>query len=216
MVSEAPNTDDLPAVTVVEITEPTAANAGFELYATKAVQLQSMPLRARRVVIRLGSAAVVFQSTNLRIRTRTTIAPGLVDYVAFGPRTQGKVNGLPIRPGMMLSMKADVAATFVAEAGYESVAFLLREQDFREQLEVRQRDVEFHLPQGIEPPQVDPEKARALFVWGQRLQGLLRGTAFGDAPESPGRAGYSPRQSLNSALAVTTLPGSTIARLHRC
>src|SRR5512137_3000842 len=100
MAPPASSTDDLPAVTVVEITEPTAVNAGIELYALEAVKLQSVPLRARRVVVRLGSATVVFHSTNLRIRTRTTIVPGLVAFVAFGPHSRGTVNGLPIRPGL--------------------------------------------------------------------------------------------------------------------
>mgnify|MGYP003471412794 CR=1 FL=1 len=119
IVSHAPSTDDLPAVTVVEITEPTAVNAGIELYDLEAVQLQSVPLRARRVVVRLGSATVVFHSTNLRIRTRTSIAPGLLAYVAFGPHTQGSVNGVSIRSGMMLSAAPGSEAAFVAEAGYE-------------------------------------------------------------------------------------------------
>jgi AraC-like DNA-binding protein len=163
------NTDDLPAVTVVEITEPTAVNAGIELYALEAVQLQSMPLRARRVVVRLGSATVVFHSTNLRIRTRTTIVPGLVAYVAFGPHTQGTVNGLPIRPGLMLSAAAESEVAFVAEAGYQSMAFLLPPQEVHEHLAARQRDDEYRFPHGIEPLQVDPERVRGLFDWGKRL-----------------------------------------------
>ena len=169
MVPPAPNADALPAVTVAEITEPTAANAGIELYALEAVQLQSVPLRARRVVVRLGSVTVVFHSTNLRIRTRTTIVPGLVAYVAFGPQSQGTVNGLPIRPGLMLSAAAQSEVVFVAEAGYQSMAFLLPPEDLREHLAARQREDEFHLPQGIEPLQVDPERVQALFDWGKRL-----------------------------------------------
>jgi AraC-like DNA-binding protein len=169
MESAAPNTDDLPAVTVVEITEPTAANAGIELYDLEAVQLQSEPLRARRVVVRLGSATVVFHSTNLRIRTRSTIVPGLVAYVAFGAHAQGTVNGVPIRPGLMLSAAAESEAVFVAEAGYQSLAFLLSEPDFREHLAARQRDDTFHVPHGIEPLQVDPDRVGGLFDWGKRL-----------------------------------------------
>ncbi|MGE5089781.1 MAG: helix-turn-helix domain-containing protein [Candidatus Levyibacteriota bacterium] len=165
----AENANDLPAVTVVEITEPTAVNAGIELYALDAVQLQSVPLRARRVVVRLGSATVVFHSTNLRIRTRTTIAPGLVAYVAFGPKTQGTVNGLPLRPGLILSAAPGAEAIFVADAGYQSIAVLLPPQDIREHLAARRRDGDFRLPRGVEPLQADPESARNLFDWGKRL-----------------------------------------------
>jgi AraC family ethanolamine operon transcriptional activator len=169
MVPPASISDALPAVTVVDITEPTAVNAGVELYDLEAVQLQSVPLRARRVVVRLESATVVFHSTNLRIRTRTTIAPGLLAYVTFGPQTRGTVNGLPVRPGLMLSAVPGAEAVFVAEAGYESLAILLPEQDLREHLAVRQREAEFRLPRGIEPLQVNPEAVRALFDWGKRL-----------------------------------------------
>lgn len=169
MVPSTSIANDLPAVTVVEITEPTAANAGIELYALEAVQLQSVPLRAQRVVVRLGSATVVFHRTNLRIRTRTILVPGLVAYIAFGPQAQGTVNGLPIRPGLMLSVAAETEVVFVAEAGYQDIAILLPPQDIREHLAARQRDDEFHLPRGMEPLQVNPERVRELFEWGKRL-----------------------------------------------
>ncbi len=169
MVNPTPIANDLPAVTVVEITEPTAVNAGLELYDLEAVQLQSVPLRARRVVVRLGIATVVYHSTNLRIRTRTTIVPGLVVYVAFGPNSHGTVNGLPIRPGLMLSANPGAEGVFVAEAGYESMSFLISDKEFREHLADRQRDASFPLPQGIEPLQVDAQAVGALFDWGKRL-----------------------------------------------
>jgi AraC-like DNA-binding protein len=190
MVPPAPSPDALPAVTVAEITEPTAVNAGIELYAQEAVQLQSVPLRARRVVVRLGSATVVFHSTNLRIRTRTTIVPGLVAYVAFGPNTQGSVNGVPIRPGMMLSAAPGAEAVFVAESGYEGMAILLPEQDLREHLIARQRAVEFRRPRGIEPLQVDPARARTLFDWGKRLVDVAarQPAIFNDGPRERGAA----------------------------
>jgi hypothetical protein len=60
-----------PAVMVVDITDLTAVNAGMDLLEQDAMPLQSMPLRARRVIVRLESATVVYHSTNLRVRTRT-------------------------------------------------------------------------------------------------------------------------------------------------
>ena len=202
MVTPAASAGDLPAVTVVEITEPTAVNAGIELLAQEAVQLQSVPLRARRVVVRLGSANVVFHSTNLRIRTRTSVVPGLVAYVAFGPHTQGSVNGVPIRPGMMLSAAPGIEASFVAEAGYESIAFLLPEQDLREHLAARQRAVGFHHPHGVEPLQVDPERVRGLFVWGKRLVDVAarQPAIFDDGPRERTAARIELLEALLAAL----------------
>jgi AraC-like DNA-binding protein len=160
---------DSPAVTVTEITEPTAANEGIELIDLDAVQLQPLPLRARRVIVRLDTATVVLHSTNRRMRTITSVHEGLLAYVAFGPHAHGTVNGLPVRPGFVLAAASGAEARFVIDAGWESVTFLLSPQEVHAHLTVRQRTHEFPVPQGVEPLQVDPDGARRLFDWGKRL-----------------------------------------------
>jgi AraC-like DNA-binding protein len=168
-MSAAAIANQLPAVTVVEITEPTAVNAGIELLDQDAVQLQSAPLRARRVIVRLDAATVVFHSSNLRVRTRTSAHPGLVAYVVFGPHASGTVDGLPVRPGLMLFAEAESEAVFVVEPGWESITFLLPPEDIRQHLAARQRLEEFHLPKGVEQLRLDTGKVGALFLWGKRL-----------------------------------------------
>ena len=164
-----PLTATQPAVTVVEISDPTAASAGIELIDVDAVQLQPMSLRVRRVIVRLGASAVVFHSTNRRVRTRTSARRGLLAYVTFGPGSKGTVNGIPVGAGLMLAAAPDVEASFVADAGYESLTFLLPPDEIRAHLTARQREAEFHLPRGVETLQVDEESARRLFGWGKRL-----------------------------------------------
>jgi AraC-like DNA-binding protein len=168
-VKHAPPTHAQPAVTVVEITDPTAASAGIELIEVDAVQLQPMSLRVRRVIVRLGASAVVFHSTNRRVRTRTSARGGLLAYVTFGRKSKGTANGIPVGAGLMLAAAPDVEASFVADAGYESVTFLLRPDEIRAHLAARQRDGEFRLPRGVETLHVDGESARRLFEWGKRL-----------------------------------------------
>lgn len=158
-----------PAVSVVEITDPTAAGAGIELVDLNAVQLEPMPLHVRRVIVRLGASAVVFHSTNRRVRTRTSTREGLLAYVTFGPASCGTVNGLRVRPGLILAAAPDVQASFVAEAGHESVAMLLSPDEIRADLTARQRPGDFRLPQGIETLQAGEDSARALFDWGRSL-----------------------------------------------
>jgi AraC family transcriptional regulator, ethanolamine operon transcriptional activator len=158
-----------PAVTVSEISDPAVTSAGIELLDQDAVQLQAMPLRVRRVVVRLVAAVVVYHSTNVRVRTRTSVRKGLLGYVTFGPQTTGTVNGLPVRPGLMIATGAGAEATFVTEAGWESIAFLVPAQDVKEHLTARGRESEFRLPHGVETLQVDEERVRALFDWGKRL-----------------------------------------------
>jgi AraC-like DNA-binding protein len=164
-----PVTTTEPAVTVVEISDPTAAGAGIELLDLDAMQLQSAPLRARRVIVRLESAAVVFHSTNLRVRTRTSVRKGLLAYVTFGPQAKGTVNGLPVRPDLMVVAVPESEAQFVTNDGYESIAFLLAPQDIRAHLAARQREGEFRMPHGVEILQADAENVRRLFSWGKRL-----------------------------------------------
>jgi AraC family ethanolamine operon transcriptional activator len=158
-----------PAVTVVEISDATAAGAGIELLDQDAVQLQSLPFRARRVTVRLDSAAVVFHSTNFRVRTRTSAQEGLLAYVTFGPRARGTVNGLPVRSGLMLAAQPEAEALFVVDTNWESLTFLLRPQDIGDHLKVRQRVSEFRLPRGVELLEVDAARVRSLFDWGKRL-----------------------------------------------
>lgn len=170
MTSQPPPSE--PAVTVVEISDPTAASSGIELIDQDVVQLRSAPLRARRVIVRLHTAAVVFHSTNLRVRTRTQVRPGLLAYATFGPRTTGTVNGLPVQPDLMVAAAPESEVRFVSEPGWETVAFFLPPDEFAGHLAARQREGEFRLPQGVDLMRVDADRARALFDWGKRLVDL--------------------------------------------
>jgi AraC-like DNA-binding protein len=97
------------------------------------------------------------------------VLEGLHAYTAFGPHATGTVNGLPVHPGLMLSVEPDTEVTFVVDAGYESVALLVPEEEIRTHLRFRLRESEFRRPRGLEPLRVDPGMAIALFDWGKRL-----------------------------------------------
>ena len=104
------------AVTVVEINDHTIAGADIELIDRDIVQLQATPLRARQVLVRLESAAVTFQSTNLRLRVRTRLREDVLAYVMFGPQASGTVNGIPVCTGMLLAAEPGAKARFVVDA----------------------------------------------------------------------------------------------------
>ena len=160
---------DQSAVTVEDIDEPTMAGADIDVLDLDAVQLLSTPFRVRRIVVRLEAFTVVYHSTNARVRTRTTVLEGRLAYVTFGPRAQGTVNGLPIAPNMMLAAEPATEGSFVVEAGYEAIAFLVRAQDVKDHLVARGREADFRMPSGLELLQVDAEKVRTLYDWGKRL-----------------------------------------------
>jgi AraC-like DNA-binding protein len=158
-----------PTVTVVDIDEPALIGADIELLLQDGVPLPPRALRARRIVVRLGTAAVVSQSTDGRVRTHTRVAAGRLGYVVFDPRARGSVNGLPVRPGLLLMAAAGAPASFVTEANWTSLSFLLLPEDLRAHLSARGRGAEFRLPAGVEALDVGPARARRLFAWGRRL-----------------------------------------------
>jgi AraC family transcriptional regulator, ethanolamine operon transcriptional activator len=162
-------TGEQPAVTVVEISDPAAANAGIELIDLDAVQLQATPFRARRVIVRLEAATVVFHATNVRMRTRTRVLRDLIAYVTFGPQAGGTVNGISVRPGLMLAAEPEAEAAFVTDAHWESLTFLLAPQEIQAHLTARKRARTFRLPHGVEALQVDADRVERLWDWGKRL-----------------------------------------------
>ena len=158
---------DQPSVTVVDLSDPAVAGQDLEVLDLDAVQLTSTPFRARRVVVHLEGGAVVYHSTNHRIRTRTKAQPGLLAYVTFGPRAKGTVNGLPIHPELVMAGAPGTEAVFVTDAGHEGITFLLPPADIRAHLRDRQREADFHIPNGAEALQADAVMVRRLFDWGK-------------------------------------------------
>ena len=154
---------------MVEISDPTAVGETIEVVKQDAVQLESKPLRARRIVVRLGTSVLVFQSTNLPLRTRTRLQDGFVAFVAFGPRAAGTLNGLAVGPDRVLASTSGVEVEFVVAGGYESVSFLLPPDDIRAHLRGRHREDEFRLPSGVELLQPSPAAAEGLYGFGRRL-----------------------------------------------
>jgi AraC-like DNA-binding protein len=158
-----------PAVTVLDVTDVTAASAGMDLLEQDAMSLQTMSLRATRVIVRLKSSMVIYQSSNLRVRTRTRVHDGRLAYVTFGPRASGMVEGLDVRPGMLLVAEPGAEAGFIVDPGWESIVFLVPPQDIRAHLSARQRAVANRRPSRVDVLHTDPARARALFRWGRRL-----------------------------------------------
>jgi AraC family transcriptional regulator, ethanolamine operon transcriptional activator len=164
-----PQSGSPPAVTVVEITDPTTANETIEVLDQDVVKLGPRRLRARRVTVRLEGGLVVFDRTNLRVRARTSVNRELVAYGVCGPRAKGSVNGLPIRSGTMLAIAPGTEVVFVAEPGYESVFALLAPGAIEAHLRGRRREDAFRMPQGAEILHRDAASVRRFFEWGNRL-----------------------------------------------
>jgi len=196
---------DQPAVTVVEISDPAIAGRNLELVDLDAVQLTSTPFRARRVVVRLEGGAVLYHSTNHRIRTRTKAQRDLLAYVTFDPRVKATMNGLPIHPELMLAVEPETEVVFVTDAGYESITLLLPPADIRAHLRDRGREEDFRLPHGAETLQADAAMVRRLFDWGKRLADTAarQPALFNDRRDERAAAQVEMVEALLATLAAT-------------
>jgi AraC-like DNA-binding protein len=158
-----------PAVTVTDIRDAATAGRDLELVEHHSIALESRPLRARRVVVRLPSATVIYHATNRRLRARATVQEGLLAYLVFGPRAAGTVEGLPVRAGMLVASAPGGRASFVVNPGYESLAVLVAPDEVRRQLLAHQQDPEFRSPRGVEILATGTGEALALFRFGRQL-----------------------------------------------
>jgi AraC family ethanolamine operon transcriptional activator len=196
----------LPAVTVVEIMDPTAADEGIEVLTRDLVQLETKPLRGRQIILRLEDSMVLFQSTNLRIRTRTTLHEGLLAYVVFGPKAEGTVNGLSIGPNLMLAAESGIQVEFIVKAGYESVSVLFSPVVLASHLAARQRESDFRAPRSIGVLHTEEIHARRLFDWGKHLTTTAahHPEIFNDRKETLAAAQAELLEMLLAALDTTT------------
>jgi AraC family ethanolamine operon transcriptional activator len=197
--------DDQPSVTVAEITDPAIAGQNLELIDLNAVQLTSNPFRARRVVVRLESSTVVYHSTNHRIRTRTKAQRGQLAYVIFGPQARSTVNGVLMRPELILAVEPETEVVFVTEAGHEDIALLLPPADLRAHLRDRGREEDFRLPHGAETLQADAAMVRRLFEWGKKLvdTAARQPAPFNDRKEQRAAAQVEMVETLLAVLGTT-------------
>jgi AraC family transcriptional regulator, ethanolamine operon transcriptional activator len=201
-----PQSGPQPAVTVVEITDPTTSGENLGVFDQDLVKLASPSLRARRVIVRLEGGAVVYHRTNLRVRSRTTMSPGLVGYGTCGPRAEGSVNGLPLRPGTMWAAAAGAEIAFVVDPGYESVFAAFTPDEMKAHFQGRQREASLSMPQGAEILQRDPASVRRFFTWGKRLVTTAerRPELFNDRKETRVAAQVELLETLLATLSATT------------
>ena len=208
-----------PAVTVSEINDPTAVGETIEVIQQDAVQLESKPLRARRVVVRLASSLVVFHSTNLSLRTRTSLQEGFVAYIAVGPRAAGTLNGLPVCTDRLFAVGSETEVEFVVAAGWEAVAFLMSPDEIRAHLRRRHREDEFRLPQGVELLKPRPAASHGLYGWGRRLADMAsRQPEVFDVPQTLAAAHIELLETLlatlDSAVDIEPEPQALTRQVH--
>lgn len=139
-----------PAVVVAELKDPTLVGKSIEVLKQDVLKLSPEAFRASRVSIRLDQCQVVYHSTNLAVRARTSLQEGLVVYTVFCSKSTGTVNGLPIRAEQILASVHGIEVELVVAAGYESIALLLPPELLFDHAKRWHYAGTFRLPQTVE------------------------------------------------------------------
>ncbi len=195
-----------PAVTVIDLGDPANVNVGLELMQQDVMQLESTRFKGRQVIVRLDGGILAYYTTNLRVRTRSTLHKHLLGYVTFGPSATGSVNGLPLRPDLMLAVPPSQEVGFVAEPGYESVTFLLQPEDIATHLAIRDRDRSFQAPSTVQALSIANSIEGGLFAWGKRLvdAAIVQPELFNEGMAQRSAAQIDLMEALLSTLTTTS------------
>jgi AraC-like DNA-binding protein len=135
----------------------------------------------------------------------STAATGQLAYVIFGPQAGTTVNGVLMRPELILAVEPETEVVFVTEAGHQDIALLLPPADLRAHLRDRGREEDFRLPHGAETLQADAAKVRRLFDWGKRLvdTAARRPELFNDRKDQRSAAQVEMVETLLATLGAT-------------
>jgi AraC family ethanolamine operon transcriptional activator len=121
------------------------------------------------------------------------------------------VNGLPMRPDLMVAVEPGTQVEFVVEAGYKSVTVLVRPAVLESHWIGRQREGHFRVPRGMEVLNVDAVHARGLFEWGERLAktAARQPALFNGQEKTLAAAQIELLEMLLAALDTTSVPRHT-------
>jgi AraC family ethanolamine operon transcriptional activator len=156
-----------PAVSVEDLTDPTAVGGGVEVLDQDIISLDKNPILFKRITVRLENSVLLYQWTSNRVRSRLKLDSEMMALTVIGARARGTIDGMLLTPEMLLVAAPGVAVDLVVDAGYSSVALLIPPDDLFAQLATRGRKSEVHLPDRFDL--LMGTKTRPYFKLGKRL-----------------------------------------------
>ncbi len=196
------------AVTVFDVKVPTKSSEGFEAVYQEVIHLDAAPFRARRVAIRLANCLVVVHRVKARLRSRTTVAAGLVGFQVVAPKARGRLNGIAMRPDELVVGAPGSVSEVVVERGYRSVMIMLPPARLLEQLRRRRRVRNFAVPSGMARMRVNVPGNRSLYELCHRLSVVAerRPQLFDERPDLRESAEVEVIEALLEALSTAEAP----------
>ena len=163
------STSTAPAVSVSYMTDPTAVRDSMQVIDQDVISLGQKPFLAKRVMVKLENSVLLFQQTSHRVRSHTTVGSNMMAYAAIGPRAKGTLDGIRMRPELLIIAAPGSEGEMVVDAGYSSVSLLIPPEDLLDHLSVRGRGDEFFMPNRADFLRIGGLGTRPYFDLGKRI-----------------------------------------------
>jgi AraC family ethanolamine operon transcriptional activator len=161
--------NELREVSIVRIMDPTAVGDTVEVLDQDMVNLDNTKFEAKRITVPLEDSCLMYQWTNVRLRTRTKIHDDFDACSVLGPHVGGSINGSQLRSNRIIAAGPGATAELIVDSGYESVTMMLPPQVLDRHLALRRIKRDFVVPEVHEIWQPDAEAARNHFILGKRI-----------------------------------------------
>jgi AraC-like DNA-binding protein len=160
---------ELREVSVVRITDPTAAGESIELVNLDVVNLDPEQFEIKRIGVPLEECCLIYSFTNAALRTRTRVHNEFEGCWILGPQTRGTIDGAELRSDALILGGPGTYVELIVDRDYESVAFLMTPGEIEKHLALRGIKKDFIIPEGFEIRHPDTALARELFELGTRI-----------------------------------------------
>jgi AraC-like DNA-binding protein len=170
--------EELRKVSVVEVTDPTAAGESIELVHLDVINLDPEQFEIKRVSVPLEECCLIYTCTNAALKTRAHIHEGFECFLILGPQAHGSIDGTELHPYSIIAARPGSSAQVVVDRDYESVTCLIPPGAIDNHLDLRGKKKDFVLPDSHEVWHPAAEVARNHFELGARIA-----EAAGNSPE---------------------------------
>ena len=160
---------ELRAVSVVQMTDPTAAGDSIEVLDQDVVNLDPEGFEVKRVTVPLAECCLLYQRTNAALRTRTRIHEDFEACTILGPQARGSIDGMELQSFALIAAGPGKQAEIIVDSDYESIALLAPPRVLHEHLALRRIKPGFDFPEDIEIWHPATEVGRDLFDLGVRI-----------------------------------------------
>ncbi len=165
--SELPK--ELSEVSVVNITDPTAVHESIGLLDQDVVNLDQEAFEIKRITVPLKDCCLLYQSSNVALRTQTRVHKDFDACTILGPRASASLNGRELHSLALVVTGPGAQMEVIVHSGYESVTWLVPPRILNEHLLLRGIKKYFVIPEHLEIWHPPVKIARDHFELGVRI-----------------------------------------------